>query len=284
MRFLALTGAYTVSLSASVSVNSITINDSSAALRIENAGGVMNQTITLEPTDSNAGGFSETLAAQTLTVTGTVEPLPPPVITASDTLSALAGASMQLGTPSIGDPNTDTLPLTVTVSDTSGALRASQRGAGTVSGSGSTILTLTGGVPDLNAELAILAYTAAAAGTDMINIAVEDQHHAAAQQSVPVNSLPVPYTAPVINPPAYGLVTAGQASGIGNLSVTDPYAVATGQTITITGTVPQINADLADGSEATFLETLAGGGRRHRRHPRSGCRGGGRVRPHRQRR
>ena len=199
-----------------------------------NTGGVVTQTITLEPTDSNAGGFSEVLAAQTLTVTGTVEPLPPPVITASDTLSGISAVPIQLGTLSIGDPNTDTLPLTVTVSDTSGALTASQRGAGTVSGSGSTLLTLTRSVSDLNAELATLAYTAAGAGTDTIDISVEDQHHASAEQSVSVNSIPVPFTAPVVTTPSVAMLTVGQESGIGGLGLSDPYAVATGQTISLT--------------------------------------------------
>ena len=249
-------------------------------------GGVVTQTITLSPTDSNPGGYSAALAPETLVVTGTITSLPSPTITVSNTLSAIAGVPVQFGTLSISDPNSDTLPLTLTVTDQSGSLAAQMRGKGSVAGNGSNTLVLTGSVSDINAELATLAYTATAAGTDKITLDLTDQHHASTTQTVSVLSLPVPFTAPVVNTPSSSLVSLGQQSGIGGLSVTDPYAVATGQTITVnflsaapltitgnsgaiitgqgtnivslTGTVEQINADLADGLEMTFLETLAG--------------------------
>ena len=84
-----------------VATEAITL-DTSAARKVT-------QTITVAPTDFNAGGFSQVLTAQTLTVTGTVEPLPPPVITVSGTLAGLVDVPEQLGTLNIADPNTDTL-------------------------------------------------------------------------------------------------------------------------------------------------------------------------------
>ncbi len=248
-------------------------------------GGVVSQTITLLPTDSNPGGYSAPLTPQTVTITGTVEPLPPPTITVAPTLATMTEVPALVGL-SIGDPNVDTLPLTVTVSDTSGSLTAQTNGSATVSGDGSNMLTLTGDVTELNHELDTLAYMATSVGTDTINVTVEDQHHAFATQTIAVATSPVPFTAPVINTPTLDLATAESVSGLGGLSLADPSAMATDGTVTltflsdgpltitgssgatitgngtdtvmITGTVPQIDADLSDGLEGLYLETLAG--------------------------
>ena len=78
----------------------------------------------------------------------------------------------------VGDPNIDTLPLTVTITDTTGTLTALAAGAATVGGSGTDVLTLTGDITDLNEELQTLAYTATSVGSETISVTVLDQHHA----------------------------------------------------------------------------------------------------------
>ena len=239
-------------------------------------GGVVTQTITLDPTGGNAGGYSAPLTPETLTITGTVEPLPSPIITAGSSVTAMTDVPMLLGL-AIADPNTDTLPLTVTITDTSGVLTAAQSGNATVSGGGSNKLVLTGDIADLNEELAAVAYSAAVVGSDTVNVSVVDQHHASATQSIAVGVAPVPLTGPVFNGPTSELGLVGTATGFGGLSVSDPYGEATdttetlalvdpnGGTLSITGnyggtiigqgtptleiigTVPEINAYLGDG-------------------------------------
>ncbi|HEY1485264.1 MAG TPA: hypothetical protein VGF84_04105, partial [Micromonosporaceae bacterium] len=208
--------------------------------------------------------------------TGTVTPLPPPTISAASTVSAFTRVPALVGL-SIGDPNTDTRPLTVTITDGTGTLTAPQAGGATVSGSGSNRLVLTGDIADLNEELAAVAYSATVSGPDTINIGVVDQHRASATQTVAVGVSPVPFTGPVFNGPTSELAVLGGTTGFGGLSISDPSAEASGtvvtlglvapagQTLTITGnyggtvigqgtgtleiigTVPQINAYLSDG-------------------------------------
>ncbi len=259
----------------------------SAGVTLDTAVGcTFSQTITLDPTGSNPGGFSAPLAEQTLTITGTVLPLPPPVITAAATLNAMTSVPVLVGL-TVGDPNIDTLPLTVTISDTSGVLVAQQAGSATVSGNGSNRLVLTGNIVELNEELASLAYSGVAVGTDTINVGIVDQHHASAQQQIAVGVAPVPHTGPVFNGPSSQLSVVGALTGYGGLSISDPYAEANNTTVTIgfvadsgtlqvtgnyggtiigqgtgtlsiIGTVPQINAYLGDGLLGDIGNSLGG--------------------------
>ncbi len=194
--------------------------------------GVVTQTITLQPTDSNPGGFSQVLPAETLTITGTVEVLPPPTITAPSTITAMTAVPALLDL-SVDDPNQDTLPLVVTISDTTGALTAQTSGSATVSGNGSHTLTLTGDLTDLNRELATVAYSGAAVGTDTINVGIVDQHHASASQSIAVDVSPVPQTKPIFNSPGTETAVVGSLTGFGGLSVADPSAQANGDIVTV---------------------------------------------------
>ena len=238
--------------------------------------GVQTETIVLAPHGSNAAGYSEDLPGETLTVVANVAPLPPPSITAPATLDAMAAVPVLVGPLSIADANMLTQPLTVTVSDTAGALSANASGTGTVSGSQSNRLVLKGSLADINTELASLTYKAAAAGSDTIQIAVRDQHNAAAAQSIAITTAPTPATGAVLNEPVYDTALLNTANGLGGLSLSDPSAEANGDvvtltlsaaigtlgvnnppdgatvtgqgtnTVTLTGTVQQINASLAD--------------------------------------
>src|SRR5208337_4949184 len=66
------------------------------------------------------------------------------------------------------------MTFAVVVTDVSGALGATASGAGQVSGDGTDVLTLTGGLADINAELASLTYTGTVAGTDTIDVTTYD--------------------------------------------------------------------------------------------------------------
>ncbi len=66
------------------------------------------------------------------------------------------------------------MTFAVVLTDASGTLGATASGTGKVSGSGTDVMTLTGGFTDINAELASLTYTGAAAGSDMIDVTTYD--------------------------------------------------------------------------------------------------------------
>ena len=245
------------------------------------ATGLATETITLNPSGSNASGYSAALPAETLTIEADVENLPPPVITAPQSQTVFAGIPAVLGPLSIADPNTANGPVTVTISDGSGILAASASGSATVSGDNSTSLTLTGDLADVNTELASVTYAGNAPGSEAVEVAVSDAERASASQSIDVTTNPVPVTAPVLNAPSEAMVIAGTQTGLGGLSVSDPYAEATGQQIsvefttnaplifnatgsggtvtgegtndlTITGTPSQINSYFADGFSEGF--------------------------------
>ena len=104
----------------------------------------------------------------------TVTPTPSYVGSAADAVAGSAivipGVNIVLGTSSASTGMT----FAVVITAVSGVLGATISGAGGVSGAGTNILTLTGGLADINAELASLAYTGSAAGTDTIDITTYD--------------------------------------------------------------------------------------------------------------
>jgi hypothetical protein len=248
--------------------------------------GVFTETVTLAATGSNAAGYSAALAGQTLTVTGTIADLPPPVISVAPTLTVTAGVPMQIGPITVSDPNTITQALTVVLTDAVGLLNANASGAATIGGDGTGTLTIMGSLTDINNVLASATYTDAAAGTDTIDVTVTDEHRATSTTAIAVITDPMPITAPVVNVPAVAIVVPGQTSGLGAASITDPSAAASGTPVTVTitsvGTVPesftasgppgatvtgqgtgtltisgsldQVNADLSDGVTEDILQ------------------------------
>ncbi len=238
--------------------------------------GLQTATITLSPTGSNPSGFSQGLPAETLTVKANVVALPPPVISAAAPVLATAAIAQAVGPLTVADANTLTQPITVSVTDSNGALFANASGGGSVAGVGSNRLTLTGTVAQVDATLASLTFLAPNAGTDTIDVTATDQFRATTTQAVTVTIAPVPLTGATINSPVAITALVGASSGLGGLSITDPIATASGatvtltlstaigtlgvknpaggaivtgdgtDTITLTGTVAQINASLAD--------------------------------------
>ena len=198
------------------------------------------------------------------------------------------GLPAVLGPLSIADPSAGNSSLTVEVSDSSGTLSDTAAGAGTVSGSGSNQLTLTGDLADINTMLVSLIYAAASAGSDTVDVQVADVANHVASQNINVTIETVPLTAAVINAPSSAMLIDGVPTAVGGISISDPYAQTTGEvgslqitssnvtsflsgplgaTITgqgtnnliITGTVGQINAYFMDAWKPSWEGALAAG-------------------------
>ena len=92
--------------------------------------------------------------------------------------------------------------FTVTLSDGQGKLSATtsaEGGGGSISGSGTTSLTITGTLSQVNADLATLSDTDPSSGSDTITLTAKDSFNNSAQQqtiAVTASGLPV-LTAPV---------------------------------------------------------------------------------------
>ncbi len=176
----------------------------------------------------------------------------------TDRTAAIAGLSLAEAGSVTGET------FTVTLSDTVGLLTATGTG---VSGSGTRTLTITGSLAQVNADLATLKDTDTGVGADTITVKATDSlGNKAATQTVAVMAAGLP----VISVPQAKLAGAGKAvavAGIGlaetdntagetftvTLSDTAGLLSATGtgvsgsgtRNLTITGSLTQINADLA---------------------------------------
>jgi hypothetical protein len=84
------------------------------------------------------------------------------------------------------------MTFAVVLTDQFGRLGATASGAGAVSGAGTGVLTVSGTLTDINAELASLTYTGAAAGTDAIDVTtydaagLVDDHQIAIKTATPI--------------------------------------------------------------------------------------------------
>ena len=206
--------------------------------------------------------------------------LPATIVVTEDTASALTGIS-------IGDIDAGSASLTVTLAVPAGSLAASS-GAGVTVGGTASALTLTGSQADINAFIAAsnVVYTpvpnangdvtltvttndngntgagGALSDTDTLTLAIT------AVNDAPVNTLPVgplagtEDTAQVISGLAISDVDAGSGSMTvmlavtnGSLTVTGGSAIIAGSgsdTVTLTGTVAEINATLATPNSVTY--------------------------------
>jgi hypothetical protein len=269
------------------------------------ATGSFSETLTLRSQGSNASGYSAALPDETLTVEGTVAPLAAPVVSAPKSQTVFAGMAAVLGPIGITDADAGDGPVTVVISDVSGILSAAATvGSVTVSGNDSRTLTLIGSLADVNAELASLTYTGQSnPDSDSVTFVATDSSHATTSTDLQLTIGSVALSPPVLNLPPTLAVVAGTTSALGGLSVTDPYAEATGEplsvqltfgpqtvlsetgnsgatvtgvgtnTITLSGSLDQINADLSDPpllenplglaltlEEVQFIQYLAGPG------------------------
>jgi hypothetical protein len=121
--------------------------------------------------------------------------------------------------------------FTVTLSDSTGALSASNSGGATVSSSnGGKSLTIVGSLAQANAALATLSDTESSFGTDTITLNTTDGFGNNASQQIvalAVNGLPA------IKVPAAQLIGVGKAVGISGVSLSENGNTA-GETFTVT--------------------------------------------------
>lgn len=186
-----------------------------------------------------------------------------------DQPGALAGVSLEKSDAHAGEI------FTITLADPGAIITGTAHGTGSLSGDGGTLVVLTGTLADINAELAAISLTGTA--DSALTLTAQDGLGGTdiAYLNVDVN---IP---PVINAPASFPAQDGTAaSGLG-ISLTDAYAASAGETLhvtlrtaggllaasgsgvagndstalTLSGTLAQINADLAS---LTFTGTQAG--------------------------
>jgi hypothetical protein len=131
----------------------------------------------------------------------TVSTAAPPPSYVGSAADAVAGAAVAIPGVQIsvgGAPSASAgMTFAVVLTDVSGTLGATASGGGHVTGMGTDVLTLTGGLADINAELASLTYTGVAAGTDTIDVTtydgvgLVDDHQIAVAVAAPI-SVPLP--------------------------------------------------------------------------------------------
>ncbi len=177
-------------------------------------------TLTLQVTDSlhNTGA-----ASVALTVNG------PPAIAAPATATVAAGQTVAIGGLSLSETgNTAGERFSVTVSDVNGLLTASGAGV-TLTGSGTTSLTIGGQLAQVNAALATLKDSDATAPADTLTLAASDAYGNTASKTVAVTV----NAAPVVQAPASATVVLGQAVAIGGVAIAESGSTA-GEIFTVT--------------------------------------------------
>ncbi len=197
-----------------------------------------------------------------------------PIFTLPSSETTTTGGSVAVTGVSVTDAFAASNPgtLVLNLSATLGLLAMTSGGA-RLAGSGTHAMSVTGTLAQINADLATLTYTAGStAGGDTINLDVWDQAGLEGTKSLEV-TVTATSTGPVISVPASDSVAAGSATAVAGISVTDAYAASspgnvvldvsatsglvamtaggaqlTGSgthTISVSGTLAQINADLA---------------------------------------
>jgi autotransporter passenger strand-loop-strand repeat protein len=244
------TKALTISgSSAQVNADLATLRDASA-----NAG---TESITLGVTDS----FGNTAAAAiAVTVNG------PPVITAPATVTVATGMSTSITGLSLSESGTTGGEIfTIVLADTNGILSAT--GAG-VAGAGTKALTISGALAQVNADLATLKDVDATSGPDKITLNTTDSFGNAAAGTVSVSAGST--LKPMVSAPPAATLGVSRSTAITGISLAEPGSTpgesftvklsdatglltATGagvagagtRALTITGSLAQVNADLA---------------------------------------
>ena len=194
-------------------------------------GAIGSDTITVDASDSLGGAAAQQQIA--VTVNGT------PVITAPVSAAVRAGIAGAISGVSLGESgDTSNETFTVTVGDTNGDLSASGSG---VSGAGTTSLTITGSLTQVNSDLATLSDTDGAIGSDTITVDASDNlGGAAAQQQIAVTVSVA--AVPVITAPASVVVAVGQTDTISGVSLAEGGSTG-GESFTVT--LADTNGDLS---------------------------------------
>jgi len=168
---------------------------------------------------------------------GIVSRVPSAVVT---TVPASLAVTQGVATPvsgiSVADSNavSGTPTVTVLVSDTNGLLAATTAGAGgggLVIGSGTGQLLITGTLAQVNADLATLTYQAGPGVSDAISLKTMDTLGASDTHKLSVSVAPVPS---VLVPKGTLSIQATQSTALSGISLFDPAAATSGNTVTAT--------------------------------------------------
>ena len=150
-------------------------------------------------------------------------------------MEGVAGFSVTMPGIVIGaqGANAASTVFAVLLTDQTGLLSAQVKGAGTVTGSGTTTLRLTGTLADINAELATLSYQATTAGSETIDVTTYDGVGYVDDNLITVtNAAPVPVTVPAsMTPTALFTAIYGRAPTGADLAPINA-ALAAGQSLT----------------------------------------------------
>ena len=148
--------------------------------------------------------------------------LPAAVLLQPGTAGALTGVTLAKSGALAGET------FTVTVNDATTTLTGTASGAGALIGSGGTLVTLIGTLADIEAELASLSLTGTA--NDILTLSAADGLGGSVIAELPIDvNLPG-----AIDAPAAFIAPDGSIVGIPGLNLSDPYAAASGETVTLT--------------------------------------------------
>jgi autotransporter passenger strand-loop-strand repeat protein len=204
-------------------------------------------TITLTARD----GYGNSATPQTIVVTVGGQPVvsgPTGVTVGVTKTAAISGVSLS----EIGATATET--FTLALQDATGILTAPGT-AGAISGSGTTSLTISGSLSEVNADLATLQDTDGTAGTDTISINATDSNGVSGQTdtiAVTVNGVPV------ISAPASVVVGEGAQSPVGGVTLSESGNTASESfTVVLGDGTGLLSAMGASGTGSTSL-TIAG--------------------------
>jgi hypothetical protein len=256
-----VTGAGTDSLTLSGGLAAVNAELATLTYDVAAAGAPAADTITVATSDGRGGSNS-------LTIGVSLDQPPVTIVPASELIQT--GVVTKIAGISVADPDavSRSQTITVTLTDSYGLLSATAASGATVAGAGTSALTLSGGLAAVNAELASLTYTAASAGaplTDTLTVATSDGAGGSNSHTIGI-SLNQP---PITTVPTGTLaVNSGAVTTIGGISVADADAAGAGETITvvITDTLGALSATAetgatvagAGGKSLTLSGTLAG--------------------------
>jgi hypothetical protein len=250
----------------------LTLGDTIALVNTQAIGAAINgQTLTISLAGGGAltyqltGNFAgETpVTMQVTSQSGTISDITlelgtniPPTTTVPGDETVTAGVTAAISGISVADADAGNASeiLTVSLSDAGGQLAASTNaggGGGTITGSGTTFVTITGTLDQVNADLSTLTYTNSTAGTDSIDVATTDHRGGSDDHQIAVTINGNNNAPPVISVPGAQTVNFDIATTIAGVSVADADAASATETMTMT---------LSDASGLLAATTAAAGG------------------------
>ena len=145
----------------------------------------------------------------------------PPTLTVPSAQTATAEGSIGIAGITVASAVTADAVFTVTLSDLVGTLAADTIGGSEVDGSGSATLTISGDLSDVDADLATLTYTAAIAGSDTIDVSVDDGTGGMATGTIVVTVGTADDPPPTIALPAVPVLTGGTQALLTGVTIGD---------------------------------------------------------------